>query len=141
MGNSYPHRGFNFFLSSYLISYLSSYLTHQQYIPTFQERYIATRSVDGTLYHNPHTDRDTINRSFFPLPDQIYPPLDIFESSTDFERAVKNPEVDLLSMFEGLTRCYEPDHPTFQKRFEVLAMKRPDQEILIPDWLITSHVI
>ena len=81
-----------------------------------QERYIATRKCDGTLYHNDHFDRDSINGSFFPHPLQQYPPADVFECDKTFDNAIKLGTVDMCTLLDMLEASYSMDHPMYHRR-------------------------
>ena len=82
----------------------------------FQSRYIVTRKVDGTLYHNSHSERDIVNSSFFREENQVYPPLDLFEDDFLFQKCLTSPETDFLSLLGYLERCYSNDNPYFNSR-------------------------
>ena len=98
-------------------------------------RYIVTRTIDGTLYHNDHVSRDNINNSFFRENDRLFPTPLVFEDDQLFENAISGEEVDYLGLLEQLHHSYPTDHEMFVKRHSQLA------EAILHDETATLHLI
>ena len=107
----------------------------------FQDRYIVTREVDGTLTHNGHSERDVIHGSFFKKPDQIYPPFDFLESDKLFSEILSSDESDKLAMLEALPHCYARDHPKFQKRFNQITDAMLNDTALMDAMILSSYFL
>ena len=107
----------------------------------FQDRYIVTRNIDGSLTHDQHPERDIIHGNFFRRPEQIFPPFDFLESDELFSEILSSDESDKLGMLDALPHCYTSDHPIFQKRFNQITDAMLNNTSLMDSMILSNHFV